>query len=299
MCSNQESSQPKKKETRAGTRRVTSLTAEQLERKRANDREAQRTIRQRTREHIERLELQVAELKAKGDKFDEVVRRNALLETEIRALRHQLSMATGSPGSLDVMVLTLVDRLVEEPYNQQPASLIPSPQYPDALGTNPASRTPSALSTASQISTSREWPSYGSTRSPSKCESSDSEYPVKVEPWGYESHSQVPAPMSVQHPHVGYHPQNTSHLPEPGYQPYQQMYQGPSPSRAAGVEIPPHNQHHPDVSYESAQRPVSAPTESQTAPYPALHPPTQYQQLPTHPAQIARSGFEYDWVPRS
>ncbi|KAL4774531.1 hypothetical protein BDW60DRAFT_160093 [Aspergillus nidulans var. acristatus] len=289
MRSNQDSSQPKKKETRAGTRRVTSLTAEQLERKRANDREAQRTIRQRTREHIERLELQVAELKAKGDKFDEVVRRNALLETEIRALRHQLSMATGSPGYQNL----------EEPYSQQPASLIPSPQYPDALGTNPSSRTPSALSTASQISTSREWPPYGSTRSPSKCESSDSEYPVKVEPWSYESHSQVPAPMSVQHPHVGYHPQSTTHLPEPSYQPYQQMYQGPSPGRAAGVEIPPHNQHHPDVSYESAQRPVPAPTESQTAPYPALHPPTQYQQLQTHPAQIPRSGFEYDWVPRS
>ncbi|KAL6238961.1 hypothetical protein BDW75DRAFT_236909 [Aspergillus navahoensis] len=289
MCSNQDSSQPKKKENRAGTRRVTSLTAEQLERKRANDREAQRTIRQRTREHIERLELQVAELKAKGDKFDEVVRRNALLETEIGALRHQLSMATGSPGYQNL----------ERPYSQQPASLIPSPQYPDALGTDPTSRTPSVLSAASQISTSREWPPYSSARSPSKCESSDSEYPVKVEPWGYEGHSQVPASMSVQHPHVGYHSHGTTHLPEPPYQPYQQIYQSPNPNRAAGVELPPHNQHLSEVSYEPAQRPVSAPTASQTAPYPTLHPPPQYQQLPIQPAQIPRGGYEYDWVPRS
>ncbi|KAL4909782.1 hypothetical protein BDW74DRAFT_143720 [Aspergillus multicolor] len=298
MCSNQDSSQSKKKETRAGTRRVTSLTAEQLERKRANDREAQRTIRQRTREHIERLELQVAELRAKGDKFDEIMRRNALLETEIRALRHQLSMATGSPGFQNM----------EEPYSQQQASLMPSPQYPEALGPNPTSRTPSALSTSSQISTSRDWPPYSSTRSSSKCESSDTEYPVKVEPgypvkvepWAFEGPSPVPVSMSVQHPHIAYHSQGTAHLPEPAFQQqYQQMYHAPNPGRPAGLELPPHHQHLPEVTYESAQRPVSAPSESQTAPYPTLHPPPQFQQLPTHPAQIPRSGYEYDWVPRS
>lgn len=89
---------PKKRESRAGTRKVTSLTAEQLERKRANDREAQRTIRQRTKEHIETLERQVAELRAKGEQFDEVVRRNGLLEEEVRQLKHQLAVVTGSPG---------------------------------------------------------------------------------------------------------------------------------------------------------------------------------------------------------
>jgi cell division protein FtsB len=92
MASNSES-QHKKRESRAGTRKVTSLSAEQLERKRANDREAQRTIRQRTKETIERLEHQVAELKAKGEQYDHVVRRNAALEHEIRNLRHQLALA--------------------------------------------------------------------------------------------------------------------------------------------------------------------------------------------------------------
>ncbi|KAF2859348.1 hypothetical protein K470DRAFT_265345 [Piedraia hortae CBS 480.64] len=46
----------KKRTTRAGTRSVSTLTPAQLERKRANDREAQRAIRQRTKDHIENLE---------------------------------------------------------------------------------------------------------------------------------------------------------------------------------------------------------------------------------------------------
>lgn len=82
----------KRRESRAGARKVTTLSAEQLERKRANDREAQRTIRQRTKEHIEQLEHQVADLKAKGDQFDDVVRRNSTLENELNQLRHQMAM---------------------------------------------------------------------------------------------------------------------------------------------------------------------------------------------------------------
>lgn len=88
----------KKRESRVGSRKVTSLTAEQLERKRANDREAQRTIRQRTKEHIEHLERRVAELTAKGEQFDDILRRNAALEAEIARLRNQLAMF--SNGSL-------------------------------------------------------------------------------------------------------------------------------------------------------------------------------------------------------
>lgn len=101
MNLDKESTTSKKRESRAGTRKVTSLSAEQLERKRANDREAQRTIRQRTREHIDQLQLQVAELKAKGEHFDDVVRRNAALEDELCRLRHQLAMATSGQSYSD------------------------------------------------------------------------------------------------------------------------------------------------------------------------------------------------------
>lgn len=86
----------KKRELRAGARKVTSLTAEQLERKRANDREAQRTIRLRTKEHIEGLESQVAQMKAKVEQYDGLVQRNAALTADIRRLEHQLAKFTGN-----------------------------------------------------------------------------------------------------------------------------------------------------------------------------------------------------------
>ena len=88
---------PKRRESRSGARKVTSLTAEQLDRKRANDREAQRTIRQRTKEHIESLEHEVVELRAKTERFDQVLRHNAALDEEVRRLRHQLAVITGRP----------------------------------------------------------------------------------------------------------------------------------------------------------------------------------------------------------
>ncbi|KAE8311105.1 hypothetical protein BDV41DRAFT_542992 [Aspergillus transmontanensis] len=81
------------REPRAGTRKVTSVSAEQLERKRVNVREAQRALHQRTREHIKRLEQRVAELKSKGEQYDTVVRKNMALENEIRALKQQLALA--------------------------------------------------------------------------------------------------------------------------------------------------------------------------------------------------------------
>jgi hypothetical protein len=99
----------KKRASRAEARKVTSLSAERLERKRANDREAQRIIRQRTREHIERLEHQVAKLKAEREQFDDVVRRNVTLEHEIRALKHQLALASrqGYLGMIGWQILFL------------------------------------------------------------------------------------------------------------------------------------------------------------------------------------------------
>jgi len=87
--------------SRAGTRSVTTLNAEQLARKRANDREAQRAIRQRTREHIERLENRIKELSENNPEsdaaFEAVQRRNAELEDELRQLRKTLyGMGEGS-----------------------------------------------------------------------------------------------------------------------------------------------------------------------------------------------------------
>ncbi|CAO2657891.1 Nn.00g071510.m01.CDS01 [Neocucurbitaria sp. VM-36] len=88
----------KKRPSRAGTRSVTTLTAAQLERKRANDREAQRAIRQRTKDHIDTLERQVRDLtvqleSSSSTKMMELMRRNEELEQENAVLRARLSHA--------------------------------------------------------------------------------------------------------------------------------------------------------------------------------------------------------------
>jgi hypothetical protein len=83
----------KRRASRAGTRSVSTLTASQLERKRANDREAQRAIRQRTRDYIEHLEKQVSELTDKRNELTAAMQRNASLEAEVARLRCQLQFA--------------------------------------------------------------------------------------------------------------------------------------------------------------------------------------------------------------
>jgi hypothetical protein len=76
---------------RVGTRSVNTLSEAQLERKRANDREAQRIIRKRTREHIENLERQVAELSEQKDQLSKALQHNSELEAQIAALQRQLT----------------------------------------------------------------------------------------------------------------------------------------------------------------------------------------------------------------
>ncbi|KAH6605487.1 hypothetical protein Trco_004640 [Trichoderma cornu-damae] len=97
------SGEPVKPSKRKGTRSVSTLTPSQLARKRANDREAQRAIRARTKEHIERLERELSELKgvqSRDRKVQELLRRNKFLEEELARLKgHMGYTATDSPYS--------------------------------------------------------------------------------------------------------------------------------------------------------------------------------------------------------
>lgn len=87
----------KKRASRAGTRSVSTLSAAQLERKRANDREAQRAIRQRTKDHIDHLERSINELRGSQEANEKLVhvtqQRNRELEEEVAYLRGKLSEA--------------------------------------------------------------------------------------------------------------------------------------------------------------------------------------------------------------
>ncbi|KAB5515267.1 hypothetical protein GE09DRAFT_1179594 [Coniochaeta sp. 2T2.1] len=94
------SAEAPKSQKRKGTRSVSTLTPSQLARKRANDREAQRAIRARTKEHIERLEREIEELKSRNNRDEtvqELLRRNKALELEVATLRDALGLQTGRP----------------------------------------------------------------------------------------------------------------------------------------------------------------------------------------------------------
>ncbi|KAF9884662.1 hypothetical protein FE257_001355 [Aspergillus nanangensis] len=291
MSTTPESSQPKKRESRAGTRKVTSLSAEQLERKRANDREAQRTIRQRTKEHIERLEHQVAELKSKGEQYDDVVRRNGALENEIRVLRQQLAMAQGRQYG---------NMAPEIPYNNTPSGpLIPGPHFPEPLGMTPSSRAPSTLSTSSQVSVTPDWPPYGSTRSSSICESTDTDYANRVEPYVVEGQLRPPNPMPVAPPpHIGFSAGGGGPPADPSYQHYSQLYTpaGPNQGHAEGI---PHPQQQP-MSFMQVPRSMSVPNvppEREARAYPILQSQPHYQN-PAGQQQQPRNEYTYDWSHR-
>ena len=85
------SSSQRPPDPRVGTRSVNSLSDVQLARKRANDREAQRINRLRTKEHIENLEQQVAELSEQRGHFQKVLQHNSDLEAQIAVLRRQVT----------------------------------------------------------------------------------------------------------------------------------------------------------------------------------------------------------------
>ncbi|CAG8975273.1 hypothetical protein HYALB_00007974 [Hymenoscyphus albidus] len=91
--SNSSKTEPRRRASRAGTRSVATLTEAQLARKRANDREAQRSIRQRTKDRIERLEQRIKDLtEGQNDErsFEEIQRRNEELEEELRLMREAI-----------------------------------------------------------------------------------------------------------------------------------------------------------------------------------------------------------------
>ncbi|KAF4332924.1 hypothetical protein FBEOM_13271 [Fusarium beomiforme] len=90
------------KPKRKGSRRVSTLTPAQLARKRANDREAQRAMRARTKEHIERLERELAELKSnqgRDQTVQELLRRNEAIEKELIRLKEIMGAPMASLSS--------------------------------------------------------------------------------------------------------------------------------------------------------------------------------------------------------
>lgn len=85
----------KRKLNSASSRGVANLTPDQLAKKRANDRQAQRAIRERTKSHIEALEQQVRDLSSQKPLLDlqAAVEHNERVRSENRELRQGLKAA--------------------------------------------------------------------------------------------------------------------------------------------------------------------------------------------------------------
>lgn len=92
-------SAPKRRRTTATTaagtssRGVANLTPEQLAKKRANDREAQRAIRERTKNQIESLERKIRELTQQQpyQELQSVLRQKEIVEQENAEIRKRLA----------------------------------------------------------------------------------------------------------------------------------------------------------------------------------------------------------------
>ena len=76
-----------------GSRGVANLTPEQLAKKRANDREAQRAIRERTKGQIESLERRIQELTSQQpyQELQHVIRQKELVEAENEEIKKRLT----------------------------------------------------------------------------------------------------------------------------------------------------------------------------------------------------------------
>ena len=83
----------KRRASTLGSRGVANLTPEQLAKKRANDREAQRAIRERTKGQIEALERKIEELTSQQPYQDlqHVIRQKELVEAENEDIKRKLN----------------------------------------------------------------------------------------------------------------------------------------------------------------------------------------------------------------
>lgn len=273
--SSKEGTPLRKRESRSGMRKVSALSAEQLERKRANDREAQRSIRQRTKEHIEQLEShvamlqsQVAELQPQGDRFTELLQRNASLEEEVVRLKRQVAALMGRPdlsGTGDSAAFRASWALGDAQPNAASNASTGAMLSPHFSGSSQPPRATSAVSNSAPNRSphAHDWQSYPSTRSPSLGCSSNPDFAGRMDPYVMEGHlnqgSRLMPPNIPVAPQISFGNASTSNLqtPEPSFAqvPSQRLMAMTMPpvSPAQGATVQPYHSSTPSFQDPSAQ----------------------------------------------
>ncbi|KAK1754575.1 BZIP transcription factor [Echria macrotheca] len=143
----------KKRKTAPGSRGVANLTPEQLAKKRANDREAQRAIRERQRLRTEHLEQEIRELKSQRpyQELQTALQQTAAVQAEVDGLKQ---------------VLTSIVAMIEPLINRPPTSVLYG-STPTATPTTctPTATAPSVTSPTSIIETDHHHQQHTSLQS--------------------------------------------------------------------------------------------------------------------------------------
>ncbi|GAB7329586.1 hypothetical protein MBLNU13_g01342t1 [Cladosporium sp. NU13] len=279
----------KKRASRAGTRSVSTLSAAQLERKRANDREAQRAIRQRTKDHIDGLESTITELRRSQEASDKISlatrQRNRELEEENSYLRLRLSEA-GLTADLPPQISRPQDSTLTVTQNSSPG-----PHAAGASIQRPASTSTSRSFSGTHPGPSGSWQtqhaprgSYvGLTNLPLAVPGSATSQPqAGLTTWrSHESTQSVPSvPQDVHTP-----ARNASSLPYNGpLNPDRQHWPSTTPQYQYTVtEQQPQYQTHPQAPAQQHSPYSQAPVHT----YPPVQHAQQQQQQPAyHPPQM-------------
>ncbi|KIW03661.1 uncharacterized protein PV09_04983 [Verruconis gallopava] len=162
------------------SRGVANLTPEQLERKRANDREAQRAIRERTKQQIERLNERIRELESSQPYRDlqAVISQKDAIQAENDEIKRQLAnfisvfqRYLGSSRSLEELAAVAERNPLPYPPAEQTQLLSQQDTYSShapapADHASPLGGVPSVGSPASQTSIPRSYP-YNTIAQPS------------------------------------------------------------------------------------------------------------------------------------
>lgn len=222
------------------------MTPSQLARKRANDREAQRAIRARTKEHIERLERELEDLKGKHNRDDTVqdlIKRNKALETELKRLRESMGIPHTDPYPNSgerretALQMALRDQI------HQSALLTTTLVYEQGLPSMPSSGIPSRSSSyGHSIRASPD--GYGYSHIPT---------PEPTEPWAASIPVTVPSTVSS--------PSSSGPIEDYGYMPTSV----PAPLMDGVPVAPTSAPYHNDVEYEDGVD--SGKNDSITQPY--------------------------------
>ncbi|KAI9170977.1 hypothetical protein HJFPF1_00456 [Paramyrothecium foliicola] len=135
----------KKKKMGPGSRGVANLTPEQLAKKRANDREAQRAIRERTKNQIENLERRIRDLTSQQpyQELQAVLKAKESVEQENAEIKRRLASIIG-------MLQSLTGQVPDNPYVSPSQAYVSHIQPPGPSLSIPNTSTPT--STASPAS---------------------------------------------------------------------------------------------------------------------------------------------------